>query len=228
MGKVNSQNINFHVTDTLISESEHELFKELRKEKKSLYEDTDYIVTKTCSGEWGGTVKFKNKETGKEFSCAATCPVSINKMNDKYVVTSALAHLIGHSEVLEISDPKNLEIFKLPPPRKKRGKKEFRYVGDDESKSKKGTTVLLDSVGILIRGSFIFKEELYQIILDNEKLFVGKIDRGRIRIIKLISSNRLFTYDDEILSTKNSHLIVPIGGGYLDIFENKIRVLRFH
>lgn len=28
----------------------------------NIFEDSLYIVSKTCSGEWGGTIKFKNKK----------------------------------------------------------------------------------------------------------------------------------------------------------------------
>src|ERR1700722_17794087 len=64
-----------------------------KKLSSGFFEDENYLVTKTCSGEWGGTIWFKNKKTGITYACSATCPVAVNKINGKYFITNTLAHL---------------------------------------------------------------------------------------------------------------------------------------
>lgn len=56
------------------------------------FQDENYYARRACSGEWGGSIWFKNKRTGIEYSCSATCPVIINKIGEKYIVTNTLAH----------------------------------------------------------------------------------------------------------------------------------------
>ncbi len=39
----------------------------------TFYQDERYYVRRTCSGEWGGSIWFRNKSTGIEYSCSAAC-----------------------------------------------------------------------------------------------------------------------------------------------------------
>lgn len=76
------------------------------------FEDEKYIVERSCSGEWGGSIYFINKLNNKKYECTATCPIALNKINNSYVVTASLAHLVGFSQILKIDDPKDLTLFK--------------------------------------------------------------------------------------------------------------------
>ncbi|WKZ58789.1 MAG: hypothetical protein QY309_13290 [Cyclobacteriaceae bacterium] len=216
----------FQVTDTVLTDSKRTEIEKLKKNKLSFYEDNDYTVSKTCSGEWGGTIRFKDKINGKEYSCEATCPVSVNKIDDNYIVTSSLAHLSGFTEIIKISDPKSMDIFQMPPPRKKKGKKIFRYAGDDESKSKKGTETLVDSIGVLALASFIFEQELFHVITDFRKTYIAKIENKSFVMVALITSERTWTYDNDVITTKDGHIIITIQDGYIDIFGNQVKVLK--
>lgn len=194
------------------------------------FEDEKYKVTRTCSGEWGGSIWFKNKQGGITRSCEATCPVCVNKLNGKYYVTATLAHLSGFSEILEIDHPDSMRIFKMPKPRRIRGKKFVRYVGDSESKSRRGARVLVDSVGILTLGSFPYQGRLYYIVTDFKKTFVAKITADRFVTLDTVSSVSLWTYDPTMTRTVDDHYVMFFANsaamGYIDIFENKIAVYR--
>jgi len=196
----------------------------------NIFEDSLYIVSKTCSGEWGGTIKFKNKKTSVEYSAASTCPVVVNKMNGKYYITNTLAHLSGLSEILEISNPELMSVFKLPKPRSKKGKTIVRYIGDDESKSIKGTKQLVDSIGVLTLASFQYNRQLYHIVTDYEKTFLTKIDKNRFVTIDTISNMSIWTYDPEVFVNDKGHLSVFFKNqdleGILEIYENQITVRR--
>ncbi len=196
----------------------------------NIFEDSLYIVSKTCSGEWGGTIKFKNKKTGIEYSASSTCPVVVNKLNGKYYITNTLAHLSGFSEILEISNPDSMTVFELPKPRSKKGKTIVRYVGDDESKSTNGTKQLVDSIGILTLASFPYNGQLYHIVTDFKKTFLTKIENNRFVTLDTISDKSIWTYDPEVFVKDDGHLIVLFKNqeveGVLDIYENQITVKR--
>jgi len=207
------------------------LFKDdFKVNSNNIFEDSLYIVSKTCSGEWGGTIKFKNKKTGIQYSAASTCPVVVNKLNGKYYVTNTLAHLSGFSEILEISNPDLMTVFELPKPRSKKGKTIVRYVGDDESKSTKGTKQLVDSIGVLTLASFPYNGHLYHIVTDFKKTFLTKIENNKFVTIDTVLDKSIRTYDPEVFVKDDGHLIVLFENqeveGVLDIFENQITVKR--
>jgi hypothetical protein len=150
----------------------------------------------------------------------------VTKIGREYIVTSSLAHLIGSTEIIRISDPKSMDIFQLPPPRKKKGKMVFRYVGDDESKSKKGTETLLDSVGVLTLASFNLKKELFHVVTDFKQTYIAKIENKKFVVIEFICNGRTWTYDNDVITTEDGHVIITIQGGYIDIFDNQVTLLR--
>jgi hypothetical protein len=102
----------------------------------------------------------------------------------------------------------------------------FRYVGDDESKSKTGKEVLLDSIGVLTLASFVFGSELFHVVTDFKKTYIAKIENKKFVLIDLICNTRTWTYDNDAIMTEDGHTIITIQGGYIDIFENRIRLLK--
>lgn len=196
----------------------------------NIFEDSLYIVSKTCSGEWGGTIKFKNKKTGVEYATASTCPVVVNKLNRKYYTTNTLAHLIGFTQILEVSNPDSMSVYKLPKSRSKKGKTTIIYIGDDESKSTKETKPLVDSLGVLTLASFAFEGQLYHVVTDHNMTFLSKIENSRLVTIDTISAKSLWTFEPFVFKDENGHLMVALKNqqveGILDIFENQITIMR--
>jgi hypothetical protein len=212
------------------------------KYDSAFYQDDDYYVRSTCSGEWGGSIWFKNKKTGIEYSCSATCPVIINKIGDKYILTNTLAHMCGSSEVVEIEFPDSMDIFKMPPPREKKRKIEYRLVGDNESKSKKATSQLVDTACAMIHISFPYDGQLYHIVSDSKKLYLSQIRDNKLVTIDTVYSGLdnfykqgdriLYIYSTDGFRTRDNHYIVLYENsglvGFLDIFENKIKLIRYY
>jgi hypothetical protein len=216
----------FEVADRILSDKERLNIEQLIKKKKVFYEDEGYTVSQTCSGEWGGTIKFRNKKTGIEYSCSATCPISVNKIGGDYFVTKSLNHLSGSTGILQISQPDSMDIFQLPPPRGTNGKTEFRYVGDTESKSRKGTTTLIQIGGMLALQSFEYNGQLFQVITDFKKTYVAKVENEKFIFLQLISERDLWVDDSNSVTTEDGHLLITIPDGYLDISGNKITILK--
>ncbi|HEY4198738.1 MAG TPA: hypothetical protein VGM63_24525, partial [Mucilaginibacter sp.] len=76
-----------------------------------IYEDDNYLVSSTCSGEFGGSLYFQDKKTKELHECACTCDVNLIKDNEKYIVTASLSHLAGYTNVFQIADPSKLKLY---------------------------------------------------------------------------------------------------------------------
>ncbi|HEY0652712.1 MAG TPA: hypothetical protein VGD65_06270 [Chryseosolibacter sp.] len=218
----------FQVTDTVLTHNEQNRIKELLKKRKTFFEDDSYTVTKTCSGEWGGTIKFIDKKTGTEYACASTCAVSVLSFDGAYIVTSSLAHLSGSTEILKITDPRSMEVFQMPPPRHMKGKRPVRYVGDNESRSKKGTDTLIDTVGVLTLGSFIFQHQLFHVVTDSKQTYIAKIENGKFKMIDLITPRRLRAIDRDPVAPADGHLIITTNEAFIEITDNQVKFWRAH
>jgi hypothetical protein len=221
----------FVISEVISKESYSKLDRsKFKVDRNNIFEDSNYIVSKSCSGEWGGTIKFKNKKTGIEYSAVSTCPVVVTKFNNSYFVTNTLAHLSGSSEILEIRNPNAMSVFELPKPRKTKGDTIIEYVGDDEAKSSKGTKSVVDSIGVLTLATFLFHAKLYHVVTDFAKTYLTEIIGNKFISIDTISNESLWTYDPEVFVTIDKHSIIFFDNekvsGYLDIFDNTIKVVR--
>src|ERR1700754_453671 len=91
--KLNLQNL-YLKQDTLIGLSENSeyylnsqnIWENLNRKfiKPPIFEDENYVVASTCSGEFGGTIYFKDKKTNKVYESSATCVVSVKKNKNRY------------------------------------------------------------------------------------------------------------------------------------------------
>lgn len=218
------------------------------------FQDEQYFVRRTCVGEFGGSIWFKNKKSGIEYSCSATCPVSVNKFDKKYLVTTTLTHFQRYSSLLEIENPDSMEIFQEPDLERAVGKlglKKRRLIkwrfrkmyyshsaGELESKSRKGTRSILDTLGINILLSFPYQNNLYHIIRDSNTLYLSRLEGSVITTVDTIFSGLdkfnivedgiKNMYNTDVFKTgENSYKILFENSGllgYLDINENKIRL----
>lgn len=191
-----------------------------------LYNDTKYEVWKTCSGEWGGSVYFKNKKSGKIYYAEATCPVSVNKINNKYYISNSLSHLFGSSDILEINDPEKME----------QTTKTSLYHPDIitreyESRSSKGTKKLIDTVGAVIMSSFVYKQKLYSILLNysSTQATISELRDNKFYTIKEIDKD-LFSDHPLIIKESETHQKIYLQqprSGILEIKENKIKFISY-
>lgn len=227
----------------IINTNDSTLFKSINdfeKRDSAFFEDELYYVRRTCRGEFGGSIWFRNKKTGVEYGCEATCPVSINKVGDAYIVTAALTHFHSYSSVFEIRNPNSMEISKGLENQwelNRRGNKKrkwswnnFRFVafkkgfhaGDRESKSQKGKNIIIDTMGVHILMSFPYQEQLFHIIKSEEALYLFKLEHNRLVTIDTIFNgldtlNMLiddinYNYSTKNLTTKDNSRVV--------LFEN--------
>lgn len=151
-----------------------------------------------CMGEFGGAIFFKDKRTERVYSCPATCVVALNKIGNDYYVTNTLAHSEGFSEILLIKDPKQL--FELKTDSLKNSCNwwtwfvHFKDGFAGMEKFEIGTTKLLDTIGLLTTISFVRDGELYHLCSDQNRSFVGKLNKGHMQMLDSIFTQNLRSY----------------------------------
>ncbi|MCX8525229.1 hypothetical protein OF897_15010 [Chryseobacterium formosus] len=187
-----------------------------------LFQDEKYEVWNSCSGEWGGTIYFKNKHNGEICHARSTCAVSVNKINGKYYISNTLAHLYESSSVLEITNPEKLELTsKLPLFHPEILTREY------EAETDLGTTRIADSTGVIILTSFSYKDKLYSVIKDitDESLTISEIKNNKFKTVQTLDG-LILNDSPQILKESENHQKIYFQNptsGVLDIKDNKIK-----
>jgi len=192
-----------------------------RKYKEIFYEDDDYLVSRSCSGEWGGSAYFTDKKSKKKYECAATCPIIINKLDNCYYLTTTLGHLIGFTKILKIDNPTLLQPFKG-----RKGK---------ESISEKGVTVLTEKSFALTITSFAYNNTLYHIVskasdynTDERCTSICTIENHRFEEVTKLFIDGLDPYEYGNISVNEGGMTVVFStydtSGFLQIRDNNIDI----
>jgi hypothetical protein len=226
-----SQNKTTFEVEEILIERKYSKRKKSDKKNKPFYEDSEYIVTTSCKGEWGGSIWFENKKTGIIYSCESTCPKSIHKIDNKYIVTNSLAHMYGVSEIIQIDNPNQLSIFKKPQPRSYKNGKPFYYVVDLESKSRQGVKTLWSEHGTLIILSFLHNQKLYHITIKEGTTLLTTLENNELVTVCLISKARIWSHHTINKISKN-HTFLYLGRDfqkdeYIEIKDSKIKLVRY-
>lgn len=146
-----------------------------------LYEDENYIVTSSSSGEWGGTIFFTSKQDGKIYEGASLSPIQVVRKDGVYYVSNALGHMRGHSMICAIEDPQKMAVFKNDRPtadslihlRESTSTQGIKTIADYGAYEKPtgqftepaGDTVYVMQPAMLL-GSFFHKNDLYYMYAD--------------------------------------------------------------
>lgn len=146
-----------------------------------LFEDENYIVTSSSSGEWGGTIFFTSKQDGKTYEGASLSPIQVMGKNGVYYISNALEHMSGHSTICAIEDPLKMAVFKNDRPtadslihlRESTSTQGLKMIADYGAYKKPtgqftepaGDTVYVMQPAMLL-SSFIHKNDLYYMYAD--------------------------------------------------------------
>ena len=166
----------------------YEKFVPLKNQPK-LFEDSDYISFCDCHGEWGGTVYFYNKSTGKLYFTEATCANSIRK-NDEYLVLSHLGHGMGSSKLKSIGFPDNLSQTDIKKVNTTHNGEALGYT-DKSTESK----IVFDYYWIQIFSSFSYQMQTIYMVYWSDRTFLAEIENNTIKIINPLFNRELYTHD---------------------------------
>ncbi len=196
-----------------------------------VFEDDKFYITYLDFGEWGGTVWFRDKETGLEYEVKSTEP-TINKLNNIYYLTTG-------KRVLAIENPLKMKMcdqdYNYRIVEKKKGK-EFC----EGSQSVAGTKTLFQdttfdwSSHFYIATSFVLDNQIFHLCGDSNITYIATIVNGKINPIQTIGNNisvydnyyayRCKSVNDQVLkiNTKSDNMF-----GFIEINGNKIRINYF-
>lgn len=197
--------------------------------KKSLrpnyiYEDDRFVVTSTCSGEWGGSLYFKDKATNQQYECACTCVIDVHKENKIYTVTASLSHMSGFANIFEIDDPLKLKMYDRS---YLKGKK-IIYKGEGESKSTQGTKQLIDSVGITIAANLNYNSKNYYLTEKFKKVSIDTVSNKKLVPVEDLTNMGIYSYGSSENRISYDHQVATFGNdnetGFIDIHggDNKL------
>lgn len=183
------------------------------------YEDENYIVTDSCRGEFGGNIYFKEKSTGQQYSLAATCPLIINKLNNKYYLSTSLAHMSGSCGLFEIENPKELVKVDI-----------LDYNDYNIKRSILGAKPLIAEGGVIML-SFIYKEKLYHIISGRNETYLAERENAELKIIQNIANFGMYSYGSEVCKTKDNRYAAIFqtnkNQGFIEVYEDKIKITLY-
>ncbi len=200
-----------------------------------IYEDNDFIVSSCCRGEFGGAIYFRDKKTGKTYSCRATCLNSIQKLNGSFYVTSSLPHASGFATIIKIDNPRKLFEIKNKSqlvdcgwydiyPEDSKDNEIKHPVGYD-----KGYETLLDTMDIHVLGAFSYKNHIYHIYSDDRNTYLSYITNKKLKIIDTLINK--VSWHGELRDLKHNSNVFPIRrrdlNGVIMIRGNKIKLVAF-
>ena len=160
------------------------------KNQPKLFDDNEFIVYRDCNGEWGGTIYFYEKSTGKTYFTESTCANTVTKAGEGYQVSSHLGHMSGSSEITLIPNPRKLTQAKPNEINTTLNGEALGYIDKSNAFIKK-----LDLYGIQIFSRFVNDNKELFIVNVADLTFIAKIKNNEVEIIHSLFFNDLYTHD---------------------------------
>lgn len=132
-----------------------------------LFENQDFEVYGTCSGEFGGSILFLDKNNDTIYSSLSICPMVVNQIENTFYITNYMGHFDGFSDVLKIEDPRKISA---------RHKDSTYSTPFGETFTTNGTEFLFDTIGFFIPTSFNLNGKLVHYYSTEEGSFIGVLE----------------------------------------------------
>jgi len=156
-----------------------------------LYSDEKFIVYGECSGEFGGTIYFFDRQSKETYFTESTCANTVFRKNGQYQILAHLGHMMGSSEIKIIEDPKKLTKAKKSQLRNRKRIGENLGYQDKTNAFKKS----IDLFGIQFFSTFQNKGRRLFLVHLNEKTFLAEINGTEIQIVNPLFNNDKYTHD---------------------------------
>jgi hypothetical protein len=178
-------------------------------------EDSAYLIYGCCAGEWGGSIFFQSKKTGKTYSYFATCPTQVLCFGKDYVVCNNLAHLSESMSFLVVKDPTTLYEIK-----DEKLKNHCNWYTEIDSLkgywevSKVGAVRFYDAYRAMSLITFPFKDSLFS-ILSTAKTTTIAIHRGDTTVtIDTLLKRKIFFHETQVIEAGNRKIcLYKLTGG---------------
>ncbi len=158
-----------------------------------LFEDNQYIAFCDWGGEFGGTVYFFNKRTGKIYFTEATDANTIYKKDDKYYILYELGHLVTRRSTLkEIPNPDLLTPISLEDLRKFHRDRELPAIGYSDKSN--ASRIVFKLEPITLKSSFMYKGRRLYLADTLGKTFLAEKEDSIIKIVNPLFNNGIIMH----------------------------------
>jgi len=200
-----------------------------------IFQDSDYFISGTCSGEWGGTIYFTDKKTLKTYEGGCQCVLDVIKQKGYYNITTSLDHMAGFMSIFNVKEPRKLKRYHPPQPIEKGHPIKLRPVGSNESNSTKGMIKIVDTIGSTCDGSFRIKKSIFYIVERSSYKNPKGVWLDSIKNNKLVQMDNLtnwgitgegyqnFSYNDIIITPFDNKNF----SGFICIIKDKVDLYIF-
>lgn len=184
-----------------------------------LFSDDKFIVYRKCSGEFGGTIFFFDRQSKETYFTESTCANTVIKKNGQYQILAHLGHMMGTSEIKIINDPKKLTKAKKNQLKIERGSLGYQDKTNEYSKE-------LDLFGIQLFSSFNHKDRRLFLVHLNKCTFLAEINGQEIQIVNPLFNNDKYTHDP-ITRTYGKYTLINIDFYGIAIYrEVSVMIIR--
>lgn len=181
-----------------------------------LLSDSVFLVFGCCFGEFGGTIFFVDKKSGKSYLYpVSSCPETVVNLDNTYFVTTSLEHMGGSTSFIKIQDPRRLY---EPHPTSKLVKNSFCcncdtqngiYYGLDKNTrmnkdSMIGVKVYYDSPYTLTATTFIRSNVIYSILLRGSNAYLVKHMDDKIVTLDSVNNTSKLRTSNLIVLVRNN------------------------
>lgn len=157
-------------------------------EQSILLSDNKFIVYRKCSGEFGGTIYFFDRQSKETYFTESTCTNTVIKKNGQYQILAHLGHMMGTSVIKIINDPKKLTKAKNNQLKIKQGSLGYQDKTKEYSKE-------LVFYGIQLFSTFNNRERNLFLAHFNESTFLAEINGKEIQIVNPLFNNDKYTHN---------------------------------
>ena len=137
-----------------------------------LFENQEFEVFGTCSGEFGGSILFLDKKNDTIYSSLSICPMVVNQIENSFYITNYMGHMGGFSGVLKIDDPRKISA---------RHKDSTYNTPFGETFTTEGTEFLFDTIGFFIPTSFNLNGKLVHYYSTEDASFIGELENQTMK-----------------------------------------------
>lgn len=169
-------------------------------EQSILLSDDKFIVYRKCSGEFGGTIYFFDRQSKETYFTESTCANTVSKKNGQYQILAHLGHMMGTSEIKIIDNPKKLTKAKSNQLKIKEGSLGYQDKTNEYSK-------VLDLFGIQLFSTFENNGRKLFLTHFNERTFLVEINGKEIQIVNPLFNNDKYTHDP-ITRTYGNYILI--------------------
>lgn len=155
-------------------------------EQDKLFEDERFVCSMSCMGEFGGRVRFYDKQTHRTHYVNATCGTSVWKQDGQYRLLASLAHMTGSARSAIIPAPEALPSATTP----RAAVQDWQYASDS-SVSNPAAQRVFGFHGLTMLGGMRWQNQTLYVVSWRGATFLATVAGEQITIVHPLFNSSL-------------------------------------